>query len=286
RARDYAAYFRETLDLEIAGLREDLGCVDQQLSLYEALSNRQQTLARSGNAALSAADQALAETMALRSQRSELEKDLARTLSQRSAANESVYLQEDGSNPDWADHSNDIFELRLAEAEDDIAEEEATLDTLLRRQTALQDHLDRTSRATVALPAGSTIQSVAVVDGTTVEPGDLLFEWIDCGDLLVDVPVSDLGVELFAEGMGAEVVLGGYATPLEGRILEVRGAGNRLGRDDLAAVAGDPGSAHAQVLVALQAPLGQGDECPVGQSAFVTFNDVTMLDRLAAYFRL
>ena len=65
-----------------------------------------------------------------------------------------------------------------------------------------------------------------------------------------------------------------------------RGSAATLGRRDLAALAKGRTSGVAQALLTLDADAAELAKCPIGQSAYVRFPDVGLIDVLRARLRL
>ena len=65
-----------------------------------------------------------------------------------------------------------------------------------------------------------------------------------------------------------------------------RGAAAVLGASDLAAIAKGRNGEAAQVLLSLELPAGESQECPIGRPAFVEFPGVGIIDVVRARLRL
>ncbi len=285
RAEIYAGVFRGNVRLELTGLREQLDFLDRQLALSEKVAERVETLASTGNMAASVADETLAEIMALRSRKSELEKRLTHTKHRWEAAREGVFVTSEGNNPDWVFDSSDQLELRIIETESAIAEAEANLEKLRAQHRAAKEQYARLSRARIKIPTGSIVWSVPVGPATTVGKATPLLRWIDCRRPLVDVPVVGSSLGLYREGMPARVHVDGLEGPLPGRVVYARGGASRLDTVDLAAVA-EAGGASGQVIVALESTPPENTDCLVGRSAYVEFPGVGLMEQFRAVFRL
>ena len=285
RTQVYADVFRDALSLELEGLKDELAFVEKQLGLSARVAARLGRLAQQGNASLSQADESTAQIMALRSEKSELDKKIAHTQRRFNAARAGIFITADGNNPDWVFDSNDVLELRLIEAADELATARGSLAKLQDEARAAEDLLWRTSEAEVRIRPQSIVWSVATGPGSTVGRGAPLFRWIQCSELLIDVPVSDVGLSLLRQGMQATVKIEGIADELSGELVYTRGAAGRLNQVDLAATADSGDGQLAQALVRLTGTEFPVERCPVGRAAFVDFPDIGPLDRLLAYLR-
>jgi hypothetical protein len=126
-----------------------------------------------------------------------------------------------------------------------------------------------------------TIWSTSVTNGISVTRGQRLFTWIDCSQLLVDVPVSETLAVLADEGARAEVTLEGESEPRPAVVVLSRGSSSRLTKAELISVSAMRKTA-AQVLVALRDTASIGG-CPIGRRAFVSFPDIGLLQVVRAY---
>ena len=136
------------------------------------------------------------------------------------------------------------------------------------------------------LPPGDGTGGLLVADGSRVTPGHAIVEWIDCANLMVDVPVSDAELPLLRRGAKAAIVLEGEPRERQGTVLLTRGSSATLGRVDLAAVAKGREPGVALVLVTLEARGSEFELCPVGRAAYVEFPGIGMIDVLRARLRL
>lgn len=284
RAEIYASVFRDSVRLELAGLKEQLAHLERQLELSERVAERVETLARSGNMAASTADETFAEIMALRSRKSELQKQLTHTERRWKAAKDGVFITSGGNNPDWVFDSSDQLELRIIETEDAIASAEGELEKLRKEYRAIKQQYMRMSRAAITIPVDSIIWSVPVGPGATVGRATPVLQWINCDQPLVDVPVAGSTLGLYSEGMVAKARIDGLDETRLGEVMYVRGGASRLDTTDLAAVAEGGGS--GQVIVGLDAESADTEGCPVGRSAYVEFPAIGLMEQVAAFLRL
>jgi multidrug resistance efflux pump len=286
RTAEYAETFKKNLETDIEGTRRELDYIDQRLSLERAVAERRQTLARQGNASQTDADDALAEVRELERLRAERERMIALAEERRQAADRGVFLVADGRNPEWAFQSEDRVLLELAQATRALADAQAALAEARAAGAAARQAFDLISASPIVAPPGSSVWSVLAGAGAAVEVGTPVAEWIDCGTILVDVPVSDLEVGLLRQGMPAEVVLEGETQVRQGTVLLTRGAASVLGRTDLAALAKGHGVGRGQAIVSLEHTPEDAEACPIGVAAWVDFPEIDFVDELRARLRL
>ena len=144
-----------------------------------------------------------------------------------------------------------------------------------------QSNLAAASEASITIPAGATVWSAAATAGAFAERGDRLFTWIDCAQLLVDVPVTETTATLVKEGSVARVTLEGEPEPHDGVVVMSRASSSRLTKGELISVRGWRESA-AQILVRLDNGPSLQD-CPIGRRAFVRFPGLNILQFMRAY---
>jgi CRP/FNR family cyclic AMP-dependent transcriptional regulator len=286
RTADYADIFKQNLDIDIDGARQELGYVTERLTLERGVADRMQALASRGNASQTDADDALAEVMELERMRAELEKTIAHAEERPQAADRDIFLQSDGRNPEWAFQAEDRVLLEIAQATRALADAEAALAEARASAAAAGQAFALISASPIVAPPGSLIWSVLAGAGAAVEVGTPVAEWIDCDMILVDVPVSDVEVGLLRKGMSAEVVLEGETQVRKGSVLLSRGAASVLGSADLAALAKGHGEDRGQVIVSLEHTPEDAQDCPIGVAAWVDFPEIDLIDELRARLRL
>lgn len=280
----YARTFRDQLDVTIANLEKRIAITESLLALIGQIAERKSQLLATGSGSAADADEAQLRVHQMAFELAELEAELAFARVRRAAADEGVFATDDGDDPAWVRGSRIELKLEkketrleLRNAQSDLARAEADLASADR-------DLQRLSTALIEAPEGSIVWTRRAVTGNAVLQGEGVAEWIDCGELLVDVPVSDVEAALISPGQAAEVVLEGSDRTLAATVLLVRGSAATLGRSELVALAKGRDADSAQVLLQLE------DEsfarCPVGQAAYVDFPDVGLLDIVLARLRL
>ncbi|MEM6461523.1 MAG: HlyD family efflux transporter periplasmic adaptor subunit [Pseudomonadota bacterium] len=285
RTRRYAEVFRAELATTVETLQSEIAITERRMEILGRLLSRQRELRQRNVAADAAVDESELRLSELESARERLSSNLAYARIRQQAAEDGVFIEEDGSDPNWSQQTDFALERQLLEArarKRDAEQEARELNVLL---TTAKQEFERLSKAEIVVPAGAVIESVQVTAGETVSAGDVLLRWVDCAVLLVDVPVSDAELPLIRPGMRAEVVMEGESDERDATVMLTRGAAATLGRDDLASIAKGRQDGVAQVIVRLDAENREG-ECPVGRAAYVGFPDVGFLDVISARLRL
>jgi multidrug resistance efflux pump len=285
RTVGYAVNFKKVLAIEITGGKREVAHLDKQLKLMRDLAERKVSLARRGAASRTSADNALAETKALGRTRAERLRDIALSQQRLDAAKGSVFLTGDGRVPEWAYRSQDTLRLEiarttmaLADAKSDRAKARITAD-------AARELFQTTSESSINAPAGSLVWSVFANNGQAVEIGTQIVEWIDCREILVDVPTSDVEIPLLRAGSPADVVIEGEAKARKGTVLMTRGGASSLNDSQLAAVAKGRRSGTSHAIVNLEVTPGDAQDCPVGRAASVNFPEINIIDLIRARLR-
>ncbi len=282
----YAKNFREQLDVKIDNLEKRIEIAQNLLDLVGQIAARKVALVAKGVGSPNDADEAQLRVHEAANDLAGLQADLAYARVRREAADHGIFSMDNNDDPGWALGSR--MELKLEkkvtrlQLRDAIAEA-AYVKTRLASEEA---DLQRRSAASVAVPAGSIVWSDLVSSGATVLAGNAIAEWLDCGVLLVDVPVSDVEAALLKIGQPAKVLLEGESAERQARVIQVRGAASILGRKDLVALAKGRGEGTAQALLQLVGEGAPFDSCPVGRAAFVDFPDLGLLDVILARLRL
>ena len=281
RAR-YADGFRRDLDLEIQDLEERLGLLKERVELADASARRRRSLRASGTASQADEDVATSSHRELQVSLTEMSKALERVRERRRLAEQGVYLQQDGKEPEWSWRSIDEIDLESARASRAVSDAQEEVNTARSILAEERKNLQALSTVSIRVPPSMTIWSSTINNNAAVKQGDKLFSWIDCRVLLVDVPVTETLAALLQQGMRASVLVDGDPETRSGTVLLTRGASSRIGRSDLASISRGHKSWTAQVVVAIdEAASIQG--CPIGRRAFVGFPDIRLIQYLRAY---
>ena len=104
----------------------------------------------------------------------------------------------------------------------------------------------------VKAPPDAYVWSLIAGPGDFVRAGAPVATWVDCGFMLVDVPVSDVELALLETDAPARVVIEGDHKVRVGKVYLTRGAAATIGADDLAALAKGRHPGVGQVLVKLE----------------------------------
>jgi multidrug resistance efflux pump len=137
----------------------------------------------------------------------------------------------------------------------------------------------------VKAPPDSYIWSLIASPGTYVLAGAPVASYVNCGFMLVDVPVSDVELALLQTDAPAKIVIEGDRQVRLGKVYLTRGAAATVGADDLAALAKGRHSGVGQVLVKFDPSPEDIEACPIGAAAYVDFPDIGMIDILRARLR-
>ncbi len=283
---NYADAFRALLDQKILSLQNEIDVAQGELVLRRTIAKRLDKLLAQGNVSQLTSDEAqlaVAESERLLSEHS---RDLGNLKSRRDAAKESIFLMEDGNDPNWVGQAR--IELKLAKKNAALQLHEAQADIALAEvalQRAKEDFLSLTE-AEILVPEESIIWNRRAAPGATVVSGEPIAEWLDCSVLMIDVPLSDAEVPLVTPGMTAKIVLEGDNVERTGTVIMSRGSAFTLGENDLAALAKGRGEGIAQALVEFSHERENFEECPVGRAAYVDFPNIGILDVLRARLRI
>ena len=286
RRDSYAATFRQQLQVEVDGARRELGYLTQRLGFVRALAERKEALARRGSTAQSESDEANAELAELELQRVQQEKLITLAELRLAAAMQGSFLLDDGADPDWAYRTNQDLDLELVRVTGELAKARAELAEARIVAEAEAELFEILNEGKVAAPPGSVIWSMIVGAGAAVDVGSPVAQWLDCRELLVDVPLSDVEVALLEVGTEADVVLEGESATRRGKVILTRGAAATLGPTDLAAIAKGRGPGVGQALLSLELLPDDQAACPVGRAAFVDFPRLGLIDIVRARLRL
>jgi len=283
----YAKIYQRHLELDIDNLKRRLGQIDDELTVLGSIAERVEKLTRSGYGSESERDEASLRLASLTRDRVELETELAHAYLLQEAAQSGVFMMADGSEPIWSAADFEASAREVFHARAFLAEAEARLERAWAATDAADAAYRRRREGQVVAPPGSLVWSMRVGAGATVDIGDPIADWIDCGDLLVDVPLADAEIALLGAGMTADVLFEGESRERQARVLMTRGSAAVLGRSDLAALAKGRAPGVGQVLLQLggEEP-ATGGRCPVGQAAFVDFHEIGLLEVIAARLRL
>jgi CRP/FNR family cyclic AMP-dependent transcriptional regulator len=281
RAR-YADGFRGDLDLEIQDLEQRLALLKERVALADASARRRRSLRVSGTASQADEDVATSSHRELQVSLTQMEKALERVRERRRLAEQGVFLQQDGKEPEWSWRSIDEIDLEAARANRTVSDAQEDLNTARSLLAEERKNLSDISTASIRVPPSRTIWSSRISNNSAVKQGDRLFSWIDCSVLLVDVPVTETLAALLMEGMRATVLLDGDPNSYQATVLQTRGASSRIGRSELASISRGHKSWTAQALVSIEGAQSVSN-CPIGRRAFVTFPDIRLIQYLRAY---
>lgn len=284
RRKRYADGFRRDLELKVQELERRVALLQERTTLAESAFRRKGTLRLSGNASQADEDAALSSHRDLQATLTDTVKELERAQHRLDLANRGIFLQEDGKEPEWSWRSIDEIRLEAARTIRAVRDAQQDLKTTKDNLAKEQRNLAVASEASVTLPAGATVWSAAATAGAFAERGERLFTWIDCSQMLVDVPATETTAVLVKEGASARVTLEGEDEPRHGIVVMSRAASSRLTKEELISVR-EWRETAAQILVRLDDARSLKD-CPIGRRAFVRFPDLTILRFVRAYLTM
>lgn len=282
----YANLFRAQLDTQILQYEGEIAVVKKRLATIGKIVSRSEKLAKRGVASQTAADEA-------RLRQTELELDLVSKQSKlrdarerRAAANKGVFLEANGEDPPWVRGNRIELKVEKKQAHADMLEAEAQLKVANAELDNARMELMLQNSARVRAPPNGLLWRKLVASNMTVQAGDPVAEWIDCDQLMIDMPVSDAEAALILPGEAAEVVLEGDSKVHAAAVVLVRGAASTLGRSELVALAKGRRKEHAQVILRLSEVAADFSTCPVGRSAYVDFPGIGVIDIIRSRLRL
>lgn len=282
----YANVFRSELDTRIKSLQTELSVIEDLINIVERELSRKQTLLQNNVGSKAALDEAELKKAELKLEKSKVETELAYTLFRYTAANKNVFLDEEGSDPPWAQVIDYEFDMLILQTQFDLNNAVIEHKEAEKSYAISKDDLELLREAIVSVPSGAVVQSIEVPEGATVSAGEILVRWADCSDLLVDVPVSDAELALIKPGMKAYVVIEGDRESREAQVLLTRGSTATLAQNDLAAVGKGRRAGIAQVIVQLPSSTLPENECLIGRAANVQFPNVGIIDIIRVRLRL
>ncbi|HEX2553360.1 MAG TPA: HlyD family efflux transporter periplasmic adaptor subunit [Microvirga sp.] len=282
----YADLFRADLDAEIAGLERRIAVMQTRLALIRSIETRKLTLLRSGMSSQADADETALRVSALELDLAEKQASLALARVRRQAAETGLFLDSDRSEPNWTRADRTELKIEVDRTRLQLREAEHRRERARRYLEDVRTAYEQQRSATVSVPEGAMLWSMAVGAGAAVESGTPVFTWIDCRDLLVDMPISDAEVALIRNGMKAEIILEGERAKRTGTVFLTRGSASTIGGTDIAAIAKGRERGVAQALLRLETLPEDREECRVGRAAYVWFPEFGLLDVLRARLRL
>ena len=285
-AAAYAATFKSDLDLLIAAASANLAFIGRRLELERAEADRKIALARSGNASQAAVDTINGIITDHQRVLTEIQSTLKRATARRGAADDAVFLLEDGTDAGGAERSLEEARLKLKQAQLESEVANAEIRSAQEVIDAATAAYEKSRTIDVLVPPGALVWSLISAPGAPVQPGAPLLSWVDCRIMLVEVPASDVEIALLRKGARANVVLEGEKSSRAGTVILTRGAAATLGSNDLAALAKGRSPGIGQVLVKLESTSNDLKTCPIGHAAYVDFPDIGLIDIVRARLRL
>lgn len=219
-------------------------------------------------------------------QREELNADLALLKLRQRNAMHGVFMMSDGEMPHWAHEDQFVLAQEIARVSREIERSRVARDNAVLDLADEERILKQLSSASVAVPPNSIVFATPSSRGATVTAGERIVEWIDCDDLLIDVPVSDAELPLVRPGDRAMVIIEGETVERSGLVELARGSAAVLGRLDIVALAKGRTPGRGQVILKLDPDGPAFDECPIGLAAYVEFPNIGIINVIRARLRL
>ena len=149
----------------------------------------------------------------------EIQTELDRSNQRRRDAEHGTLLLDDGTDAAIAARDLDEARILLSQTESDIVVAKVDIASARNLLAAAKGIYETTRRIEVQAPPGALVWSLITAPGAAVQPGAPVASWIDCSDMLVDVPVSDVELALLTKGAPANVILEGEQKIRRGTIL-------------------------------------------------------------------
>jgi len=262
-----AKHLREGQDVRVA--QEAQAAALLQLRVAER--QRAENLAAHGAETSLRLETAQAEEEAARQQLAQRQAEVARIQTEREAVAAGFNL--DPGRADLGGSAAEIFQIEKRLAALDSEER-----GLLRRIASLDRELEtarrsvrRDARFDLISPVDGQLWRILADDGERVQPGDPIFELVDCSEMFVTLTVRRAVYQRLEIGDPARFALDGGPT-LEGRVSRLSGLESSLHRTEL--VSPIPGRAEDRYTVALDLPALSKHPaltCAVGKSGRVYF---------------
>jgi multidrug resistance efflux pump len=284
-ADGFASTFGQDLGAAVEGDKASLVSLQSRLTLAKAEVDRLTALTRAGVEPQASLDTARAAVAALDQEIAATNAALLRASKRERAAASGVFLLEDGTDGNSTFQNLADAKLRLKEAEASLTQLRAQRDAARTVLTAAEAAYDKSRALDIIVPKGAMVWSLISSPGAPVQPGSPVATWVDCGVMLVDVPVPDVEAALVKVGAPADVVLEGERHTRRGTVLLTRGSAGTLDAHDLAAIAKGRRPGIAQVLVTLQPTADDVRACSIGRAAYVDFPDVGVLQVIRGRLR-
>lgn len=286
-AEAYASTYKRDIDERIAHADQAIAHTEKRLAFGRVQVNRLENLSSNDQASQTAVDATMVAALDLERRLTELKAELERATVRREGANQGVLLLDDGADGAEA-FRNSLEEMRLnlsrTRSDLDAAKAEITATELVLDTT--RAIYDKETRFGIEARLGAMVWNLMASPGSSVQTGMPVISWIDCGIMLVDVPVSDVELALLAPGDTADVILEGERHLRRGTVLLERGAAATMGNTELAALAKGRAPGIGQVLVKLFPSDADINACPIGNAAYVDFPGLGLLDIVKARLRL
>ena len=282
---NYANIFRSQLDTKISHYRKMIEHNEKRLAAMKTIAARKQTLASLGHSSVNDADETTLRLAEAEMALDEMRGQLSFLVERKTAAKSGLFIEGDGDNPGWALADRMPLKIEKKRVRESL---QALQIEVLAAEEALdqaQANIRRLTEALVDTPANAILWRRMAVSGMSVTEGSPVAEWVDCSEILVDMPLSDAEAGLLEIGDQADVILEGETEQRSAEVLLIRGSGSQLDRKELAALAKGRRADTAQVILTLDTVDKDRITCPIGRAAHVDIKGVGLLDIVLARLR-
>lgn len=282
---DYADVFQSQLDTQISHYRTMITHNERRLKVMKTIAARKQMLASSGHSSVNDADET-----DLRLSEAEMELDKMRgemsfLLQRKTAATKGLFIEGSGDNPGWALADRmplKIEKKRVRESLQALEIEVLAAEEALDKARANERRL---TEASIDAPSNAILWRRMTVSGASVTDGTPVAQWVNCSEILVDMPLSDAEAGLLEIGDQANVILEGETENRAAEVLLIRGSGSQLDHKELAALAKGRSADLAHVILTLEDVDEDRTTCPIGRAAHVDLKGIGLLDVILTRLR-
>jgi multidrug resistance efflux pump len=274
RRQEYQQATIQNLTQEIAIRRQRINSAAAQQQAAEADLARKQRLGTTGIVAEVAVEQARAASITAQNEGNISRAELERLSQQLEAVKQGVFVGEGRNDVPYSQQRIDEVTIQLAELqfrERDLKGRIAQLDTQHEEEHA---HNRNMSYAVLRMPFEGVIWRNNVVEGSHVIAGNELVQILDCRDLFVDIPVSEVDYDEIYPGRSAQIRLLGRSDTIDGQVMAVRGSAAVIEDVILAAKLPQSRGKDARIRVVLPESALNTDYsnfCQVGRAVQVRF---------------
>jgi len=274
RLREHQEANVENLNQEVAIRRQQIQSVTTHEHTTRSDLTRQQTLGAGGFASKKTVETALDSAATAVSAEDNSRSKLTQLEAQLAALKRGIFVGQDRNDVPYSQQRMDEITIQLA-AMRYTQEDQQALAFRLEKQLGQERTRNGILHATVVnMPFIGVIWRNSVVEGSNVIAGNELLRVLDCGDLFVDILLSEVDFDTIAPGTEAEIRLLGRSEVLKGKVSSVRGNAAVTDQVTLAATPPKSRGNSAQIRIDLPPSSLQTDYqnfCQVGRTVQVRF---------------